>query len=219
MPDQPVARIRPARRHPDLVAVTLGGGRRLLLQAGEVQGLGLIPGTVVDAALEERLAALHERTRAREAALRLLRYRPRSAVELATRLRRHGFAAEVIDGVVNELCQKGLIDDARFAHAWAEHRALGQTGPLKVRAELRAKGVAPALIEAAIRAVFAGQEAALAAVLIDRHVRRLHGLPPEVQLRRLAGVLLRRGFSGAVVASLLRRALDPRRRTGEEPSA
>ncbi len=200
-----VARIRPAGRQGDLRAVTLADGRRFLLEAEQVAALGLFPEAAVDEGLLVRLTALEERARARQAALLLLRYRLRSRAEVAARLRQRGFSPAVIDGVVANLAAEGLLDDVRFARAWAEHRALGQSGPARARAELRRKGVDPAVIDEAVRQVFAGQEADLAAALAERHLPRLSGLPAEVRLRRLAGLLRRRGFSGGVITLLLRR--------------
>lgn len=200
-----VARIRPAGRQGGLRAVTLADGRRFLLEAEQVAAMGLCPETEVDEGLLVRLAALDERARARQAALLLLRYRLRSRAEVAARLRQRGFSPSVSDSVVADLAAEGLLDDARFARAWAEHRALGQSGPARARAELRQKGVDPALVDEIVRQVFAGQEADLAAALVERHLRRLSGLPAEVRLRRLAGLLRRRGFSGGVIALLLRR--------------
>ncbi len=200
-----VARIRPAGRQGGLRAVTLADGRRFLLEAEQVAAMGLCPETEVDEGLLVRLASLDERARARQAALLLLRYRLRSRAEVAARLRQRGFSPSVSDGVVAELAAEGLLDDARFARAWAEHRALGQNGPARARAELRRKGVDPALVDETVRQVFAGQEADLAAAIAERHLRRLSGLPAEVRLRRLAGLLRRRGFSGGVIALLLRR--------------
>ncbi|MDQ7849102.1 MAG: RecX family transcriptional regulator [Armatimonadota bacterium] len=200
-----VARIRPAGRQGVLRAVILADGRRFLLEADQVAAAGLFPEMAVDEGLLVRLAVLEERVRARRAALLLLRYRPRSRAEVATRLRQRGFSPSAIDGVVAELAAQGLLDDARFARAWAEHRALGQSGPARARAELRRKGVDPTVADEAVREVFAAQEADLAAALAERHLRRLSGLPVEVRLRRLAGLLRRRGFSGGVITLLLRR--------------
>jgi len=199
-----VARIRPAGRQGGLRAVTLADGRRFLLEAEQVAAMGLCPEMSVDEELLVRLTALDDRARARQAALLLLRYRPRSRMEVAARLRRRGFPPPVVDGIVADLVAEGLLDDAHFARAWAEHRALGQRGPARARAELLRKGVDPTVVDEAVREVFAGQEADLAAAVAERHLRRLSGLPVEVRLRRLAGLLRRRGFSGDVIAPLLR---------------
>src|SRR3972149_6183292 len=197
---QQVARIRPAGRREDLRAVTLADGRRFLLEAEQVTFLGLSPETAVDEGLERRLVNLDERLRAREAALTLLRYRLRSRAELTARLRRRGFSAHVIQDLVADLIAKGMVDDGRFARAWAEHRAIGLNGPHRVRAELRSKGVASAVIDEAVRVGSGGDEAELAAALVERHLRRLSSLPVEARLRRLAGGRRGRGILWREVA-------------------
>ena len=56
---------------------------------------------------------------------------------------------------MDTLAAKGLLDDARFAHWWAEDRALtGKWGPLRVREELEAKGLDRELIDAALKESF-----------------------------------------------------------------
>lgn len=204
---QRVVRIRPAGGRGSRRVIALADGRRFLLDAEEIPRLGVIEGAVVDGALLERLATMDERVRAREAALTLLRYRLRSRAELTGRLRRRGFTADAIRDVIADLTTQGLIDDAHFARVWAETRlAAGRSGPHRVRAELRGKGVPPPLIEEAVRTAFGARgEAELAATVAERHLRRMRGLPVEVRLRRLAGLLRRRGFSGSAIAPLLRR--------------
>lgn len=202
-----IAHIRPAGRGGHLRAVTLADGRRLLVDAGRVSPLDLTEGMEVDAALEARLAALDDETRAREAALTLLRYRPRSRAELTARLRRRGFAISTIGALLAELAEGGLLDDRRFARLWAESRvAAGRSGPHRVRAELRLKGVASEVIDEALGAAFGpDQERDLAAAVAERYLPRLRALPAEVRFRRLVGLLRRRGFSGSVIAPILRR--------------
>ena len=204
---QRVVRIRPAGGQGDQWVVDLADGRRFRLGAEHIPLLDLAEGGEVDEALEQRLTSLDERVRGREAALRLLRYRLRSHAELVARLRRRGFTANVIADVIADLTSQGLVDDARFARVWAENRmSAGQSGPHRVRAELRIKGVPPALIKETVKAIFgADREAELAATVAERHMRRMRGLPTEVRLRRLAGLLRRRGFSGSAIAPLLRR--------------
>ncbi len=212
-----VARIRPAGRREDLRAVVLVDGRRFLVDAAELESLALVPEAPVEEALERHLAALDEGIRAREAALRLLRYRLRSRLELVSRLRRRRFRPATIEAVVADLTARGMVDDARFAQVWAEHRALANNGPQRVRAELRGKGVASSVIDEAVRSVFAGQEAELAAALAERARRRLRNLPVDVRLRRLAGLLRRHGFSGSVITPLLRREARPERNADVRP--
>ncbi len=58
---------------------------------------------------------MQDLSRARADALRLLKLRPRSERELKQRLGLKGFTPPVIDAVLKELREKGLVDDALFA--------------------------------------------------------------------------------------------------------
>ncbi len=211
-----IGRIRPAGRGGHLRAVILADGRRFLVDAERLLPLALAEGMEIDARTDARLAALDEETRAHEAALALLRYRPRSRAELAQRLRRRGFAPAALESLLAELTEAGTIDDRRFARLWVEGRlAAGRSGPHRLRAELRLKGIDSDVIEEMLLAALPPEhEAQLAEAVAERYLSRSRALPVEVRLRRLAGLLRRRGFSGSAVTPILRRASrrlgDPR---------
>ncbi|MGH2348478.1 MAG: RecX family transcriptional regulator, partial [bacterium] len=111
-----------------------------------------------------------------------------------------------------------LLDDRRFARLWIESRlAGGRSGPHRLRAELRLKGIDPAIIEETLGAVLPAQaEAQLAAEAADRYLARRQSLPAEVRVRRLMGLLQRRGFSTGVIAPILR---ETARRAGARGNA
>lgn len=54
-------------------------------------------------------------------ALNFLSYRPRSKKEVETSLLKKGFGKESISLVLNELTQKGYLDDKEFARTFASH--------------------------------------------------------------------------------------------------
>jgi len=156
---------------------------------------------------EEQLAA------AREAALRLLSVRERSAAELRARLRQKGFDRDVIISVVDGLQESSLQDDGRFATQFTESaHAKGMAGR-RIQAELRARGVGK---EVAAAAAVEDPETELrrARDLASRRVARMADLPIEARTRRIVGLLARRGFDPDTcfrVASELARSpsLDP----------
>jgi len=136
---------------------------------------------------DEQLAA------AREAALRLLTVRERSAVELRSRLRQKGFDAEVIVAVLDRLQESALQDDGRFAAQFAQAALARGMAGRRVQAELRARGVAKELAaEASVE--HPDEELARARELAERRASRMGDLPPEAALRRIIGLLARRGF-------------------------
>lgn len=189
--------------------VLLDGGLALRVRADDVTALGLEPGAELD---DDALIVLRRRAdaaAAMESALRLLAVRLRSRREVEDRLRRRGHSAGVIEAVLTRLIADGLLDDLRFSRSWVEGRmALRPSGALRLRRELRAKGVAPEMIEQVLRAALSeSDERARAVEVATVRARRYGAAPPEVAYRRLAGVLQRRGFSAGAIAAALREVL------------
>ena len=77
----------------------------------------------------------------RNAALRILTQREHSAKELEQKLIHKGFAAEDISALISELQQQDWLDEARFADAFVRSRMQHGYGPLRIRQELRQRGV------------------------------------------------------------------------------
>jgi regulatory protein len=74
-------------------------------------------------------------------ALDLLARREHSPLELERKLAVRGFPDPVVAEVLAALEAEGLLDTARFAEAFVESRIGKGQGPLRIRGELRARGV------------------------------------------------------------------------------
>ena len=74
--------------------------------------------------------------------------------------------------------------------------------------ELRKQGIDQEVADEALRQVGAGDERLRAEQLVAKRMRGLHGLAPEVQTRRLAGLLARKGYSSEVAWPVIREAVD-----------
>lgn len=183
----------------------LDTGVSFRLRPDDVAALGLDVGAEVDEALLQALQERSLRLEAAEAARRLLAARPRSEEELRRRLLRRGLPHSAVAAVLADLRAGGLVDDRRFADSWIRDRiALRPSGRLRLRHELASRGVAREIVEAALAAALpAGEELALARAVAVARVRRYRNLPAAVAARRLAGVLLRRGFGASVVARVV----------------
>ena len=137
---------------------------------------------------------------ARKIALDLLSVRPRSEAELRTALAKK----QVPDEIVDELCERftdvGLLDDAAFAATLATSRSQHSgRGRMRIRQELRQKGVDDEVAAEALEGITVDDELEAARVVATKKQRSLSGLEPHVARRRLMGVLARRGFSSSVV--------------------
>ncbi|MER6046983.1 recombination regulator RecX (plasmid) [Streptomyces sp. BHT-5-2] len=152
---------------------------------------------------------------ARAICLRLLTGRPRTRRQLADALRERGIPDEAADEVLARFEDVGLIDDAAFADAWVESRHHGRGLARRALArELRTKGVDSALIDQAVGRLDPEQEEATARELVDRKLRTTRGLDRDKRLRRLAGMLARKGYPEGLALRVVRRALEEE---GEDP--
>lgn len=143
---------------------------------------------------------------AKEACLRLLAVRARSRAELAQRLSAKGFAGDVIEQALNRLAGVGLVDDAEFARQWVRQRhSFSGKGRQALAQELRRKGVAPEAAAAALDSVTADDEYERATELVRRKLRTLPaGLDREKAIRRLVGMLARRGYGHSVAYTVVK---------------
>jgi len=128
---------------------------------------------------------------------------------LATTLRECNVPEDVASRVLDRFEEVGLIDDRIFARMWVESRQ--RTRGLSGRAlqmELRSKGVADDLIADALSSVSHEDEFAAARAVAERKLRSVAGLPRSTQIRRLSGVLARKGYGGGLAAQVVREVLD-----------
>ncbi|MFE4668977.1 recombination regulator RecX [Streptomyces sp. NPDC056716] len=147
--------------------------------------------------------------RARAICLRLLTGTPRTRKQLADALRKREIPDEVAQEVLSRFEEVGLIDDSAFADAWVESRHHGRGLARRALArELRTKGVDSALIDEAVGRLDAEREEATARELVARKLRATRGLDRDKRLRRLAGMLARKGYSEGLALRVVRQALE-----------
>jgi regulatory protein len=144
---------------------------------------------------------------AREIALRQLTVRARTRVELSRALARKHVPDDIAQAVLDRLEEVGLIDDAVFTRDWLAAGDRRQKSRRALLAELVEKGVDRDVIDAAVAELDGDRDYAVARGFAERKARSLAGLDPQVQYRRLAGALARRGFSASVVAQVTREVL------------
>ena len=149
---------------------------------------------------------------ARSAALRLIKFRPRSEAELKGRLAEKGFGDDTVQAVLEEMRRTGLVGDARFARYAAAQAAVKPVGRRLILNRLREKGISPELAEEAVQAATEGkEELERAREAARRRAPALEGLSREASQRRLFGYLSRRGFSSDVVWKVIRESVVEKR--------
>jgi regulatory protein len=128
-----------------------------------------------------------------DAAYRFLGRRDRTVAEVRERLEADAIEADVADEAIAELLRQGYLDDARYAHRFAEdRRTIDAWGAERIERRLLAVGVEPAMIAAALgeRGAADELEAALA-VLRRRFPRAPAG---DRDRDRALGLLVRKGY-------------------------
>ncbi|MFE2099402.1 recombination regulator RecX [Streptomyces sp. NPDC059468] len=147
--------------------------------------------------------------RARAICLRLLTGTPRTRKQLGDALRKREIPEDVAEEVLSRFEEVGLIDDSAFADAWVESRHHGRGLARRALArELRTKGVDSALIDEAVGQLDSEQEEATARELVARKLRATRGLDRDKRLRRLAGMLARKGYPEGMALRVVRQALE-----------
>ena len=145
---------------------------------------------------------------ARTIVFRKLAAQARNRHELDQALRAKEVPDPVAAQVLDRMEEIGLVDDAGFARDWVDSRQQRrQLSRRALRQELERKGVGRDEIDDALQSVDAEDEYDAARMLAERKARTLQGLPREVQYRRLAGVLARRGFNGSLTARVIAEVL------------
>jgi regulatory protein len=141
---------------------------------------------------------------ARAIALRKLTARACTRQELDKALQAKKLPQTAIDAVLDRLEEVGLVDDASFAVDWVTSRQQRRHLSRQVlRRELQAKGVERSAIDSALDHVDLDAELRSARELVERKRAAMSGLSRDVQYRRLAGMLGRRGFDTAIATRVL----------------
>ncbi|AXH94805.1 regulatory protein RecX [Ornithinimicrobium avium] len=146
---------------------------------------------------------------ARRSVLRQLAMGPRTRKQLEDKLRDRGTAPDVAARVLDRMGEVGLVDDEAYAEMFV--RSQQETKGLAasaLRHELRRKGVADELVDAVLDEVDPEREKDQARALVTRRLRTMRGLDREVQTRRLAAYLARKGYGSSVSYQVVREALD-----------
>jgi regulatory protein len=155
-----------------------------------------------------------EAERAIDLAYKAVARRDLTVAELRARLERKHVPPEAIAEAVAELEETGFLDDARYARQFAEDkRELEQWGRDRIARDLRRRGIAPQLIDAAISTHSRDSELRTAFLLLEQ--RFPHAPGNDRERDRAWQMLVRRGYEPELAYDAIRaweRAARERRR-------
>lgn len=128
--------------------------------------------------------------------------REHSTHELTRKLVAKGYESGEVDAALQQLANEGLLSDERFVEAYVYSRMQRGSGPFKIQAELRQKGVSDAMIARFLDE----RDRAWLNVAQDVRVKKFGAaLPSEMKDKvRQARFLQQRGFTHEQTRSVLR---------------
>lgn len=133
----------------------------------------------------------------------------RTRAELAEKLARKNVPPEVAERLLTRFEEVGLVDDEAFARSWVQSRQAGKGLARRALAqELRRKGVHDEVAREVLDEVDPEEETEAARTLVRRKLRSVQRLDRATAVRRLSGMLARKGHSASVAFRVVREELD-----------
>ena len=146
---------------------------------------------------------------ARKILLDQLTGQARSRSELAGKLAKKNVPEALANRLLDRFEEVGLVDDEAFARAWVQSRQPGKGLARRALAqELRRKGVDDEVARTALDEVDPDDEVEAARTLVRRRLRTVATLDRDVKVRRLTGMLARKGYPAGVCFRVVREELD-----------
>ncbi len=195
--------------------VRLSDGSEIRVLEDHLARFGLEEGAPVDRTQIEAIDFAYAYGKARQAAMRLIKVRPRTEQELARQLRARKIPGAASRKLIEDLKAEGQVDDRVFARLWIDEKlSKGTHGRKLLEHELRARGIAREVLEEELEECYGREaEASIARELAGKKLARFKSMPAAAARRRVFSHLLRRGFSSEVAADAVEHAVGP---NGEE---
>lgn len=115
----------------------------------------LTKGTEVTPSLYRKLQREEGRFAVKAYFLKLLGRRDHARQELFTKAIKKDYPEEVIENVLDEIQEKGFINDSGFAEKFASEKAsISKWGPAKIKSHLYKKGISKSVAERSIKKAF-----------------------------------------------------------------
>jgi regulatory protein len=137
-------------------------------------------------------------------AVRYLARREYGIEELKRKLVQRGAGPDLVEQVVADCAEQGLVSDERFTEMYVRMRIRRCFGPMKIRGELRQRGIPDYLIADAMQM---DQETWLEAAA-QWAGRRIHGELDFSQKAKIHRKLINRGFNHEQASTALARLIS-----------
>lgn len=199
--------IKSVKRNQGKAEILLSTGELIVMPRGMLKERPYQSGMPFDAAQHDHFIATRSYAFALDKAISLLAVRARTEREITDALRKCAYLEPVIARVMARLLEAGYINDADFAEHWAASRVNKGMGTIRIRMELRQKGVPSSEIDDAVAGmdyniVIAGAKKAA------QKAARGRDLSDRKEQQKVLAALSRRGFDFQTAKRALQMLLD-----------
>ncbi|GAB4279267.1 MAG: RecX family transcriptional regulator [Candidatus Promineifilaceae bacterium] len=186
------------KRNTDRVNVYLDG--QFAFGVDAFVAISLKVGQTLTAEEINKLQAQDEVEKAKNTAIRLIEYRPRSIAEVKNHLKKKNYSDLSIEQAIERLIAVDLLNDEKFARYWLEQRnTFKPRSKIALQQELRQKGIDRTIIDATLDTLNEEDAARRAA---QAKARRWKQLPEQDFKKKLGQYLQRQGFSYTIIREL-----------------
>ena len=145
---------------------------------------------------------------ARNMVLRKLTRAPQTRQQLADYLTERGIPEDICNAVLGRMADVGLINDVEYAAMFVRSRGAGRgLAPRVLAQELRQRGIDAAIIDEELAGITPEDDRELARALVRKKLSSVARFDRDTQIRRLTGMLLRKGFNSGLAFEIVREEL------------
>lgn len=171
----------------------------VLVKYGLTKGMTLEDWSIGEMVYEEEINKAFNR------ALHYLGFRMRSEHEVKTKLLELEYGEAVVLEAIIKLRKLGFLNDENFSEALLETRKRSsKRGPRAIQDELQRKGIEKELQEKVMESYSEDEQIQVARELAEKEASRNRALSPRQTEQRIQNLLLRRGYSFAIIKEALK---------------
>lgn len=195
------------RRNQGKAVILLSSGDVIAMPRAMLKERPYRAGVPFDPAAHESFMQKRTYAFALDKAVSLLAVRARTEHEIADTLRKCAYPESIIARVMSRLLEAGYLNDTGFAQSWAASRASKGLGTMRIRMELRQKGVEQAAIDEAVSSM--DRDALLGgARKAAQKAARGRDLSQNAERQKVLAALARRGYDYSISRQALQSILD-----------
>ena len=201
---QVITKIGRQKRNQERYNIYLNEEYAFAVDEGTLIKFGLQKGKVLEQIEIDEIQYEDEIAKAFNKALGFLSYQMRSEHEVKQKLLQAGHGEAVVQESIHKLNRLGFLNDESYSKALLETRKrTAKKGPAAIRQDLMKKGIAKDLQQEVLGTFGHDEQMKLAMELAEKAIRSNTNKTPAQVKQKIQDVLLRKGYSYAIVSEIL----------------